>query len=305
MSYFFRRLYHFAKWDEEAHPRGKTTPESNDGSFAPKGAAGEGGAPKSKQQGFMHLHEHVQDALSKIASFCNVWKERAPNHTHQPGIGRNDKEELIAQARASKPLFDTWARGVASVFDAKVFDTMVDGKKPTEQAIEYAKANPDTFALLLAGIKGDPRLSEKIRDEYDGDCSLVKDMVRGTIAVPDASRIDDVLEVLENAGLELATVPKDRINNPGEEGYRDVKLNVLMPNGHIAELQVMTHSILEAKEILGHALYEEERVITGLLMKEQRDPTPEENAKLKVIRKRMRDEVYDPAWERSLQVVGA
>jgi len=305
MSYFFRRLYHFAKFDEESHPRGKTTPESNDGSFAPAGAAGEGGAPKGKQQGFTHLHAHVHEALAKIASFCNVWKERAPNHTNQPGIGRHDKAGLIAQAQASKPLYDTWARGVASVFDATVFEKMVDGKTPVDQAIEYAKANPESFGLLLAPIKGDPRLTEKVVNEYDGDFSAVRDMVRGTITVPDASRIDDVLEVLENAGLELATVPKDRINNPGEEGYRDIKLNVMMPNGHIAELQVMTHSILEAKEILGHALYEEERVITGLLQKEHRDPTPDEDAKLKVIRRRMRDEVYDPAWERSLQVVGA
>lgn len=37
MSYFTRRL--LQKWDESAHPRGKTTPASNSGSFKPAGPA--------------------------------------------------------------------------------------------------------------------------------------------------------------------------------------------------------------------------------------------------------------------------
>ena len=37
MSYFTRRF--LQKWDESAHPRGKTTPASNSGSFKPAGPA--------------------------------------------------------------------------------------------------------------------------------------------------------------------------------------------------------------------------------------------------------------------------
>jgi hypothetical protein len=204
------------------------------------------------------------------------------------------------------PLFNTFTRGVASVFDAEVFDRTVDGKPSMKLALEFVKANPDQFALVIADLKGDPRLTEKANDDYNGDFSMVKDMVRGTISVPDASRIDDVLEVLENAGLQLATPPKDRINSPGPDGYRDIKLNVIMPNGHIAELQVMTHHMMEAKMILGHALYGEIRPLVSQLERERRTPTPDEQIRLDENLRRQKLEIYDPAWEKDLVVrVGA
>lgn len=43
MGYFFRQFFHFGKaesWDESQVKRGKTTPESNSGSFAPRGQSG-------------------------------------------------------------------------------------------------------------------------------------------------------------------------------------------------------------------------------------------------------------------------
>jgi len=62
---------------------------------------------------------------------------------------------------------------------------------------------------------------------------------------------------------------------------------------------------LEAKEILGHKLYEEQRAITGRCEREQRDPTPDEWVLIKEYDKRQRDEVYDPAWQRSVRISGA
>lgn len=313
MSYFFRQLFHLRKdegWDESKVRRGKTTPESTPGSFAPGGgrAVADKGTPgPTHQKGSVHFHAALSEGLEKVKGWCKRMAGQSNGHQHQPGIGKRDKDALLKQGAEAKPLFDTWARGVVSVFGTHaVFDKMDGDKSPIQQAIEFGKANPEEgYALVLAPLKKDPRLTEKAEKEYGGDFSRITDVVRGCIMVPDATRIDDVLDVLEGAGLQLAKPPKDRINNPGEVGYRDVMLNVIMPNGHIAELQVITKHMLEAKEILGHKLYEIERKITDQCQLEQRDPTPSEWTVLKNVRQRQLTEVYEPAWMRDTTYAGA
>ncbi len=301
MSYFFRRLFHFEKFDEAQVVRGKTTPESNSGSFAPKGgrAAGDKGTPGPGQQGgYTMLAPVVHEALVNVRDTIKRWATKAIGKLKQPGVV--DKATLLHHATISKPLYDTLMKGVAAAMGG---DLLMGNNSVMQLAQEIEGGRQiERPVVMVADIKGGPRLDEKAKLDYGGDWSMMKDMVRGTILVPKADKLDDALEALERAGIKIATEPKDRVNNPGPEGYRDLKLNVELDNGHIAEVQVMTPEIFVAKMLKAHHLYAEIRPLISTLEAEKREPTPEEWKLIERNNYRQKVELYDPAWAKDLQV---
>jgi hypothetical protein len=297
MSYFFRKLFHLQKFDP-TQPRGKTTPESNSGSFAPR-AAGDKGAPgPSGQGGFTNFIPAVGEALGKVRDTIARWAGAAVGVARQPGVAT--KDALIAAATAALPVYESMMRTVASLMDG----SMVIGNQQIMVLAENIKNGTqiERPMVLVADIKGGPRLDEKIATDYNGDPSQVKDMVRGTVLVPGASTLDDALEALEKAGVRLATPPKDRINEPGPDGYRDIKLNAVLPNGHISEIQVMTPEIFVAKMLKAHEYYGSIRKLVTDLEKTGRQPTPDEAKLIQRVVDTQRVELYGPAWEKDLQV---
>ncbi len=72
-------------------------------------------------------------------------------------------------------------------------------------------------------------------------------------------------------------------------------LNVTMPNGHAAELQINTKAIMLAKD-KGHKLYERERDIEPKI--EDGTATAAEIAEHKDLQAKQRD-IYAAAWEKS------
>lgn len=120
----------------------------------------------------------------------------------------------------------------------------------------------DQGFLFMGPLKGEDRAKEKVRTDYNGDWSQVRDMVRATIAVPMVTQIPQVLAQLKAAGIELAQKPKNNLIKPLPGGYRDLNLIVKLPNGLLAELQVHIKPMTLAKE-KGHKPYETTRSIEG------------------------------------------
>lgn len=144
----------------------------------------------------------------------------------------------------------------------------------------------------IAPLKGIGRMIEKMSEDMvlDGRDQPVPihDTVRATILV---DSIADVPSAIEAIGREFEIVEgrvKDRYNSPVPGGYRDALINVAIAPGVSGEIQVVVPEMWNAKQGIGHTLYEEARAVG------------EETPKGRALTKRMR-KVYDTAWKDQLR----
>lgn len=133
----------------------------------------------------------------------------------------------------------------------------------------------------LAPLKGDKRALQKINVDYDGNVSGLKDMVRATIVAPDAATVTKIYKRV----MAMPGAMKGGARNwfagqtPDKFGYRDAKINLRFGDV-IAELQISTQAMMDAKNGDGHKLYEKAREIEAQIKAEGREPTKAETAKL-------------------------
>jgi hypothetical protein len=174
-----------------------------------------------------------------------------------------------AEAAEAKPNFDHALRGIA----------------------EEVGGRPEIRPLKDSG-----RAVDKILSDYDGDASRVKDILRGTIQVPDAASMARVAEVIRDRfSIESE---KNRAVSPGPDGYRDIMFKVHTPNGHVAEIQVHLPAMVEAKHGIAHDLYQERERITRGAESEGRLLTAAESARRDELNAQMKA-IYDRAWNDS------
>lgn len=148
-----------------------------------------------------------------------------------------------------------------------------DAKAEYDQKIIDIAQRTGAIGQMLAPIKGLKRAVEKLVVDEGFDTAGMKDMLRSTIVVRSYSEAQAVLSAIE-AEFELTRKPKNRtgagaITSRGESidsedpakygGYTDVLVNVTMPNGVIAEIQINVPEMLAAKGEHGHKLYEAAR----------------------------------------------
>lgn len=92
----------------------------------------------------------------------------------------------------------------------------------------------------------------------------LKDIVAHTLVYPDQKNLMQALPQFEKeyGPIEL----KNRFENPPDSGYRDILANVRVKeaDGHIAEIQLTTEAMLQAKEGLGHKIYEVQRELDDI-----------------------------------------
>jgi hypothetical protein len=186
--------------------------------------------------------ELLAEVQATIAS--NVLEERDENVPHlsdaQRSQAREDLAGSLAAAAEAKPLFDERLTSIAGAVDGDV---------------------------KLAGIKGGERLLEKHVLENGSDPTLMRDLVRGSVIVESPTDAQRVRAEIERQ-FDVVRV-KDRFAEPLPTGYSDMLINVRMPNGSYAEIQVHIPEMIAAKSI-GHSLYEiERRLPTG---HPQKDP---------------------------------
>ncbi len=107
------------------------------------------------------------------------------------------------------------------------------------------------------GVKDDDRARAKI-DGYDGDASKLTDLVGAKIQFDTvADAYNALAAVMADPELRIVSFD-DRFANPQDSGYRDLQMNVRLPNGHVAELRLHLRHI-DTVSAYEHALYEVRR----------------------------------------------
>jgi hypothetical protein len=179
-----------------------------------------------------------------------------------------DQKTLYDAARPALDQLKTWldkGSGVATANGVKLMD-----KGPGDLTDEEWAA-PGAM-LFVAGLKGEKRAGEKVAADYGGDWSQLRDVVRCSLAFDTMTDLQTLLDKMKGSGMVLAQQPKDRFQSPTAEGYRDLMMNVTLPNGMIAEVQMHLKAMLVAKN-QGHKYYETIRTIAA---KPEKEWTPDE-----------------------------
>ena len=127
------------------------------------------------------------------------------------------------------------------------------------------------------GLKGRKRAKEKIEVELGGDASLLMDISRSSIEYDDVDQVYRALQFILRQGYEVVRL-KDRALEPLLSGFWDIHLNLFMPNGHIAELQLHLRKIRQYSIKEGHNYYERIREMESRAFRENRPLTLEEQA---------------------------
>ncbi len=185
-------------------------------------------------------------------------------------------EEIFAAAQKDKPVFDS-ILDTGNGVDKALGGQSVHAK--SEEEFNAAMNQPGPV-IIVGGIKGEKRATEKVNADYEGQWGMLHDVLRGTVAVDTLQDIPKAVETLttymESKGWKLAKKPKDRVNSPTDQGYRDILLNFQSPDGLITEVQVNTKPMIKAKGMPGHELYEQARKIEADAKTAGRPMTPEE-----------------------------
>lgn len=115
------------------------------------------------------------------------------------------------------------------------------------------------FPRRCPKVKAKARAANKVVIKYGGDCSHVKDLVRGTFIFESLEGMYSGIEALAfhpifNGHAQCIMDFDDRWQEPLSGGYSDCQLLVNIM-GHLCELQVNVRDMIKAKEGGGHVAY--------------------------------------------------
>jgi hypothetical protein len=206
------------------------------------------------------------------------------------GVGVKQKvqspDKLFDQAKEAHEHQVKWLKGL----DKEIGATIVRGDRGDKP--DFKKPG---VVVVIGKLKDRDRCEEKVKTDYKGDWSSLRDVVRSAVAVDKLDQLPTVIHGLKRIGLKLAREPKDRFQTPTDGGYRDISMNVVHPNGHVGELQLHLKPLLAAKK-KGDEFYRDIRTIKAKARKEGReDLTPEEEAMVNEANAKMR-RVFDKVW---------
>jgi hypothetical protein len=143
-----------------------------------------------------------------------------------------DIEDLYKRAQAVRPVFREWMEQVKNELGAAEL-------------------------LSRPALKSKERVKEKIAADGEKDASHIYDIDGHTLVFDD---LDGVARALKYFLAHKATIRvKNNFAHPTALGYRDININVKLPNGMISEVQLNTKAMLEAKEKTAHIFYEVSR----------------------------------------------
>lgn len=128
-----------------------------------------------------------------------------------------------------------------------------DRNKPDYDRKLQEIANEVGGLAVMAPNKSAGRSAVKLVRENNWDVGSMKDLLRGSILVKDEEAARATVEAI-GRHHEINRV-KDRFKQPTPAGYSDFLVNVTMPDGSFAEIQVMTPEMFSVKD-MGHKLYE-------------------------------------------------
>lgn len=177
----------------------------------------------------------------------------------------------------------------------KLYQQAKDAQPDLNQLTKEIASQLGGEALIPKTLKSRERAIEKINADYDGDVSRITDLARSSVIFETEYQVLQALDILQQ-DMKVIRI-KNRFQNP-VNGYRDVLLNIRMPNQHIVEMQLHLRHILEVKYEFGDKLYQEIRTIEADTKREQRDLTPDESKRIEQLRNQAK-KLYDEAFEKS------
>lgn len=130
------------------------------------------------------------------------------------------------------------------------------------QFMEKAKDELGAKKLLSRPVlKDKARVKEKMKEDGAADARQIYDIDGHTLVFDDLAGVARGLKYFMAQGAALRI--KNNYATPSPAGYRDININIQLPNGMISEVQINTEAMMEAKESAGHVFYEVMREITA------------------------------------------
>ena len=175
------------------------------------------------------------ETLYKVQEVLNTYTEKPKNVSVTPEQRAKAEQALLPyvnKAKAIKPKFDQQIRDIAAEVDG---EARIPGLKGLGRAAEKLILETDD------GMAGNPKGSD------------IMDLLRATIVVNSESQIQPTLELIKKKFPQVLRV-KDRFTKPQDTGYRDILMNVKLPNGLAVEIQLNIPEMIKAKTS-GHVLY--------------------------------------------------
>lgn len=231
------RLREFNRCHNPAGPGG--------GQFCSAPDAGSGGGPAApiRQRGVTATPVTEQTVVA-LHSLGEATQQLDYLKQHHPDLVAAS-EALVARGHAAQAEFKQDLTEVASQLGYQLHHD-IESRDILEK---------DTDWVVVGPVKGLKRTATKAALEYLGDVGEVKDVLRGTIAVRDARGMVNALSQLTSTA-DIINI-KDHVNKPLASGYRDLNVLIrLRKSGMLAEVQLITKPMLEAKMTVGHKLYE-------------------------------------------------
>ncbi len=215
------------------------------------------------------------------------------NRLRMKSLIQRDGDEKISKP-AEEPAKDLH-QNVGKKFIYKLYEQAAVAKVEFDPIVSNI-ASATNGAEKIAPLKNQNTAVGKSEGEYGGDHSRLVDICRASIIY---NSYKDLMEGLGKSKDMLNLVrEKDRFAKPTPAGYRDILLNVKLSNGHIAELQLHLQQIMDVKDVDGHRLYEEIRLLERAAKEAARALTPEEAAKVDKLLEESRT-FYDAALAKS------
>jgi hypothetical protein len=204
-----------------------------------------------------------EKTLDQVQEVLNTYTEKPKNLNVTPEQRAKAEQALLPyvnKAKAIKPKFDQQIRDIAKEVDG---EARIPGLKGLGRAAEKLILETED------GIAGNPRGSD------------IMDLLRATIVVNSESQIQPTLDLIKKKFPQVLRV-KDRFTKPQDTGYRDILMNVKLPNGLAVEIQLNIPEMIKAKTS-GHVLYAMSRNL------EEGDP---QKAKLDALSRDLYSEAY-------------
>lgn len=185
-------------------------------------------------------------------------------------IGSATRDVLARAARGEKIADDAIYNSLSTADQQRILQFIARGERNLEEYrrlllsaadelgfVEGSFSNLRARTLVQGPLKKPDRAAAKIVSDYGGKIDDLSDVLRATFVVEDPADAERVLELLQR--LDHPLKAKNRMLNPLPGGYRDMIFKLELPDGMLAEVQVNTVPMLQAKNARGHALYEEIR----------------------------------------------
>ena len=155
-------------------------------------------------------------------------------------------EDVLAVAKSVKPIFEERVRELGRRVGLEPDqEVLFEG----QLCVLDAKNGLNYTCVTCAPMKSESRCRQKARDDYEGDFSLIGDIVRASLVVDTEEQLVAVMDDLLS-NFDLGRV-KNRFMHPLYNGYRDVLVGIII-DGHVCELQLHLAAIVYHKEGAHH-----------------------------------------------------